>query len=96
MIRTMTAVCLLALSAAGCTKYYKVTDPTTGKTYFTTDLKRSSTGGVVLKDGRTGNTVNIQNSESNEITKEEFDAGRFAAPKEMEAEKPAANSNPFK
>ena len=75
---------LLALGAlliiAGCTNYYRVTDPTTGKTYYTTELKRSGSGTATLKDAHTGNTVTIQNSEVAQIKKEEYDAGRYAPP----------------
>jgi hypothetical protein len=78
--------------AGGCTNYYQVTDPTTGKSYYTTELKQKGNGAATLKDGRTGNTVNIQNSEINKISKEEYDSGRFAAP----AEPAKTETNPFK
>jgi hypothetical protein len=71
------AVCLAGL--AGCTSYYKVHDPTTGKDYYTTDLQKKSSGASTLKDARTGNTVNLQNSEIEEIKKEEFESGKHAA-----------------
>jgi len=65
------------LLASGCTSYYKVHDPTTGKTYYTSDLKRKSSGAAELVDGRTGNHVSLQNSEVSQITKEEYDVKRF-------------------
>jgi hypothetical protein len=71
-----------ALSLVGCTTYYKVTDPTTGKTYYTTQLERRRDGAATLKDGRTGNMVTIQNSEVATIKKEEYESGRATAPVE--------------
>lgn len=69
------------LFVGGCaTDYYKVHDPTTGKDYYTTELKRSENGSATLKDGRTGHTVSVQNSEIAKVTKEQYDAGRFAEP----------------
>ena len=91
-MRRFTATCLALLMLCGCTTYYKVTDPTTGKTYYTTELKRKGNGSATLKDGRTGNSVSIQNSEVAEISKEEYDSGRYTAA--AEPEKPAPN--PFK
>jgi hypothetical protein len=69
------------LFAGGCASdYYKVTDPTTGREYYTTELQRNNSGAATLKDGRTGNTVNLQNSEIAKVSKEEYDSGRFAPP----------------
>ena len=64
--------------AGGCTTYYKVTDPTTGKTYYTTELKQKGNGSASLKDGRTGNTVNLQNSEISKVSKHDYEAGRYS------------------
>jgi hypothetical protein len=92
MQKVLCAGCVLALLLGGCTTHYKVTDPTTGKAYYTTELKQKGNGSATLKDGRTGNTVNIQNSEISKITKAEYDAGRYAPP----AEPDKAAPNPFK
>lgn len=89
MNRAMLAMIVGLGCVGGCTSYYKVHDPTTGRDYYTTDLREKSGGAATLKDGRTGNTVNLQNSEVQQITKEQYEAGRFTAPKEPE--KPAAN-----
>ena len=78
--RTMAAVCLALLCIGGCTTYYKVTDPTTGKEYYTTELQRKSSGAATLKDARTGDTVNLQNSEISQVTKEQYEAGKYATP----------------
>ena len=76
------AIAGIALIAGGCTTYYKVTDPTTGRTYYTTELKQKGNGSATLKDSRTGNTVNLQNTEIAKVKKAEYDAGRYAAPAE--------------
>jgi hypothetical protein len=65
----------LAAMLAGCTSYYKVTDPTTHKDYFTTEVRQQD-GATMLKDGKTGSKVTIQNSEVKSITREEYESGR--------------------
>ena len=92
MKRTALALCVVLIVGGGCTSYYRVTDPTTSKVYYTTKIDRKGSGAATIKDGRTGNTVNLQNSEVEQISKEEYDAGRFT--KTEEAEKPSPN--PFK
>jgi uncharacterized protein YceK len=59
----------------GCASYYKVTDPTSGRVYYTKDIDHVKSGAVKLKDARTGSLVTIQNSEVKEISKEEYKAG---------------------
>jgi hypothetical protein len=65
--------CVLALSLVGCGSYYKIADPTTGKTYYSNKLKQR-TGYVEFTDAATGSTVTIQNSEVLKISKDEFKA----------------------
>jgi hypothetical protein len=67
---------------SGCaTHYYRVSDPVTGRTYYTDDLKKIEGDGIELKDARTGETVIIQNSEVREINQYEFDSGRMQSGK---------------
>ena len=86
-------LCIVFL-IAGCASYYKVTDPQSGKIYFTQGVDTISGGAVKLKDDRSGSTVTIQNSEVKEISKSEYQAGlsapAAAAPKPASA--PAAPS----
>lgn len=56
---------------AGCTTYYQVSDPSTGRTYYTTKLKKKS-GSTVFKDASTGSEVSIQNSEISKVTKDQY------------------------
>ena len=91
MKRTIVTVVAAILCAGGCTSYYKVTDPHTNKTYYTTELRRND-GTSTLKDARTGNMVTIQNSEISQISKEQFESEKVREPKAAEA----APANPFK
>jgi len=87
MKKTLAGLVVLAM-AAGCANYYKVTDPTTGKVYYTTEMKERSGGAVSLKDASNGNTVNLQNHEVEKIDKEDFESGKAKA-----AQMPAASSS---
>ncbi|MHC5083443.1 MAG: hypothetical protein ACYTET_05835 [Planctomycetota bacterium] len=71
------AVLLCALFVCGCTKYYRVTDPSTNKDYYTKDVKTVSGGAVKITDERTGNTVTLQNSEVEKIEKQDYEQGIF-------------------
>jgi hypothetical protein len=70
--------CLLAvvLSLPGCTSYYRVTDPSTGKIYYTTEVRNERGGAVSLKDAGTGDKVTLQNSQVTKVNKEEFESNR--------------------
>ena len=68
------------LLATGCTQYYKVHDPHSGKTYYTTELQKKNNGTAMLKDARTGSEVTVQNSEIMKIKKEEFESGKNMMP----------------
>ncbi len=73
------AVLGMALLIAGCASYYKVTDPQSGKVYYTEDIDNVRGGAVKLMDGRTGSMVTLQNSEVKEISSKEYKEG-LAAP----------------
>ena len=57
-----------------CSSYYKVTDPGSGSTYYTSKIKKKSSGFVEFEDANTGSTVTLQSSEVKEINKEEYRA----------------------
>jgi hypothetical protein len=69
-------LCGLAfITLAGCTKYYRVTDPGSGKSYYTTKVSEAgNTGAVKIKDAKTGGTITLQSSEVHEISEQEFKA----------------------
>jgi hypothetical protein len=63
---------------SGCTNYYKVTDPHSGKTYYTTKIEKAKKSGALkLTDERSGETVTVQNSELKEVSKDEYNAGLY-------------------
>lgn len=69
-------ICGLSMVIAGCTNYYRVTDPSSGKAYYTTKVHEAGRGGAVkIKDEKTGSTVTLQSSEIKEISSDEYEAG---------------------
>ena len=71
------AVAVAALLLTGCTSYYKVTDPTSNKVYYTTSNvseRYKSTGAVTFTDSTTGSQVTLQSSEVKKLTKEEYES----------------------
>ena len=69
-------VCLLMLLfAAGCTTYYRVTDQSTRRAYFTTGIDRTDSGAVRFYDEKSRASVTLQSSEIVEISKEDFNSG---------------------
>jgi uncharacterized protein YceK len=66
----------LTMLLAGCTTYYRVTDPVSGKAYYTTKVDDAGKAGAVkIKDEKTGSTVTLQSSEVKEISEDEYKAG---------------------
>ncbi len=66
----------LAMLATACSSYYRVTDPSSGKTYYTKKIGEAGKAGAVkIKDEKTGSTVVLQSSEVKEISSEEYEAG---------------------
>ena len=69
------AVVLLLLMAAGCeATYYKVTDPATGREYYTVDYAHKD-GVIEFKDAKTGAKTTLQNPQVLEINEQTFEAG---------------------
>jgi hypothetical protein len=66
-----TALLAIVLLTAGCTTYYRVSDPSTGKSFYTTDVKRNGSA-VMFKDAKSGSDVTLQASEVKEITSDEY------------------------
>ena len=65
------AIATLAIVATGCS-YYKITDPTTDKAYYTE--KYESKDGITFPDATTEKQVTIQNAEIEDITSSQFKA----------------------
>jgi hypothetical protein len=70
----LTGAMLLAvvLGTAGCGTYYRVTDPSSGRVYYTDEVKRSSQGTVQVKDAKSGADVTLQASEVLEISSDDY------------------------
>ena len=68
-------ILIICFFAMGCTKYYKVTDPTSDKIYYTTKIKKKKSGAIRIEDERTGKEVRLQSSEIERITKDQFNLG---------------------
>ena len=74
-------LCGLIVVVAGCSSHYRVTDPASGKTYYTTKIDNAGRAGAVkIKDEKTGSTVTLQSSEVKEISADEYEAGLKAQP----------------
>ena len=72
-MKRLVGLLLGLLLLSGCGGYWMVTDPSTKNVYYTEEVQQSkSTGAVKFIDSKTGNSVNLQNSEVKEITKDEF------------------------
>jgi hypothetical protein len=72
---TRWAACLLLLfTAVGCTTYYRITDQSSKRTYYTTDYDRAESGAIRFEDARSGATVTLQSSEIVEIPRQQFEA----------------------
>lgn len=65
-------VCL----TVGCSSYYRVTDPSSGRTYYSKKVDGAGKAGAIkFKDERTGSQVTLQSSDVREISADEFKAG---------------------
>src|SRR5574341_1011391 len=68
-------LCGAVLASSGCTTYYTVTDPASGKTYYTTEIKEAGKAGAVkFKDEKSGSVVTLQSSEVKEVSAEDYAA----------------------
>jgi hypothetical protein len=63
----------LALLLAACGSYYKVTDPTSGRIYYTKEVDKTPGGAIRFEDAGTGSEVTLQSSEVKQISSDEFD-----------------------
>ena len=69
------ACIVVLLFASGCTTYYRVTDQSTRRAYYTTDIDRTESGAVRFYDEKGRASVTLQSSEIVEISKEDFNSG---------------------
>ena len=69
----LSALALSLIALAGC--HYKVTDPASGKVFYTTSVDKVKRGGgaIKFKDARTDAEITLQSSEVQSISGKEFD-----------------------
>jgi len=79
MLRTV-IVLLSVVFLVACAHYFKVTDPASGKVFYTEDIDRKGSA-VEFKDAQTGGAVTLQNSEIMQIDKQAYETGLGAAKK---------------
>ena len=77
-------ILMLCLFAVGCTKYYKVTNLSTEKTYYTTKINKKKSGAINIQDERTGNRITLQSSEVEKITKDQFNRALLSGSEETQ------------
>jgi uncharacterized protein YceK len=65
---------LAAVLMAGCASYYSVTDPASGRVFYTEKVQRAN-GTVMFKDAKTGAEVTLPSSMVLEVSSEEFRKG---------------------
>jgi len=71
--RLMGTAVACALLLAGCGTYYSVRDPSSGNTYYTTEIDSAGMSGAIkFKDVQSGALVTLQSSEVKQISKDEF------------------------
>jgi len=59
----------------GCSSYYKITDPASGKTFYSSDVDHDRREGfVTFKDATSKSKVTLQSSEVQKISHKEFEA----------------------
>jgi hypothetical protein len=68
--RLTASTALLAIVLVTAT-YYRVTDPASGRMYYTTDISRRGSA-VEFTDAKSGSSVILQNSEVKEISSDDY------------------------
>ena len=76
-LKALTLVPLIAMAAGCAGKYYKVTDTSTGKPYYTQQVSKNATA-VQFKDAKTGAATTLQSSQVLEIDKTAYTSGLTA------------------
>jgi hypothetical protein len=76
--RFLRATILAAVACAllpGCASYYRVTEPGSGRQYYTSKVDKQRDGSMTFKDSKTRSEVTLQSSEVAEIANREYEAG---------------------
>jgi hypothetical protein len=67
------ALLIAALGAGGCSYYFRVTDTTNGRVYYTKDYAREPNN-VRFKDAMTGKEMTLPVADVRSISSEEYEA----------------------
>ncbi len=59
------------LPVAGCTRYFRVRDPGSGREYYTTKIGRTRTGAVQFRELSERAEITLQSSEVKQVRREE-------------------------
>lgn len=63
----------LAALVAGCASYYKVTDPSSGRTFYTEKIERpKGQTTIMFQDAKTGAEITLPSSEVLEVPSDEY------------------------
>jgi len=74
IVRLTMALLFVTVLTTGCAYYYRITDTSTGRIYYTTDFIREPNN-VRFKDAQTGQEVVLPASTVQPLSKEEYQAG---------------------
>jgi uncharacterized protein YceK len=74
-VRATTLAVVACALLAGCASYYRVTEPGSGRQYYTNKVDKQRDGSVTLEDSETKSEVTLQSSEVVEVPKKEYEAG---------------------
>ncbi len=67
------AATLVVLSLASCTNYFQVTDPASGKVFYTKDIDQNQfSGAVEFIDAKDGGVVTLPSSRVVQVSQEQF------------------------
>jgi hypothetical protein len=75
LLRAVLLAVAIAALLAGCATYYRITEPGSGRQYYTQDIERTRDGSVRFKDGKSKGEITLQNSEVSEISKSDYEKG---------------------
>ena len=69
-------IAALCVSSVACSSsYYKITNPSNDKGYYTEDYSVKPNGAIMFTDARSGEIVTLQSSQILEISQTDFEVG---------------------
>jgi len=74
ILQAITALTLAVILFAGCARFYEVTDPQSGKIFYTRDVDYKKGGAVGFKDAKTGSKIVLQSSDVKKLKSAEYNA----------------------